>query len=269
MKKILPAAITSYDLFKMLAVLLMLVDHIGYYFYPDDQWLRVIGRMCVPIWFFLIGFARTRDLDKRFLIGWAILVAGDIVGGHGLLPTNILFTMLIMRLCLDPVTRVLATGGGKAMWPLILLGLGVTIPSMFVFEYGFMGMYLVLMGWMMRQQQDNTLPEALSATNVNHFMIATFVIFVILQQMTFNFSQYQFYALAAGQLVIFGLLMFFRPRTYPGLTEKLGFAASIIRFFGRRTLEIYVGHLILFKILALYLQPDRFVFMNWSWTFPS
>ena len=49
MAKQLPANITSYDLFKALALVLMLADHIGYYFYDDVDWWRVAGRICVPI----------------------------------------------------------------------------------------------------------------------------------------------------------------------------------------------------------------------------
>ena len=51
--KTLPTAITSYDLFKTLAVATMLIDHVGIYFFPDELWFRVIGRLSFPIWLFL------------------------------------------------------------------------------------------------------------------------------------------------------------------------------------------------------------------------
>ena len=55
MDKALPKNITSYDLFKTLALVLMIADHIGFYFYPNELWLRAFGRLSAPMWLFLIG----------------------------------------------------------------------------------------------------------------------------------------------------------------------------------------------------------------------
>lgn len=44
-----------YDYLKILAIILMIIDHIGYFLYPDVLRLRVIGRLAFPIFFFLIG----------------------------------------------------------------------------------------------------------------------------------------------------------------------------------------------------------------------
>lgn len=265
MKKILPRDITSYDLIKMTAVLLMLVDHVGYYFYPDDMWWRVLGRMCVPIWFFLIGYAKTRDLDPRFLIGGAILVVGDVISGHCLFPANILFTMLLFRMALDPVMLGIGRGGARTLWAFAVLAVLLALPTTLVFEYGTSGFLLVVFGWMMRHQQDRDMPETIANDTVNYFMIFTFVSFVLFQTIVFGFNQPQFYVLSAGLLVVFGVLNFFRPAGYPGLTRGLGPLAGVVRLFGRRTLEIYVGHLILFKILGMITQPDRFAFLQWTW----
>ncbi len=49
MNKILPRDLTSYDLLKTLAVILMIIDHVGHHFFPDEMWFRVVGRLCVPI----------------------------------------------------------------------------------------------------------------------------------------------------------------------------------------------------------------------------
>ena len=59
--KTLSSYLTSYDLLKTLALVLMVIDHIGYFFYPEEMWWRVLGRLSVPIWFFLIGYANARD----------------------------------------------------------------------------------------------------------------------------------------------------------------------------------------------------------------
>jgi hypothetical protein len=263
-KKILPSEITSYDVLKTAAVLLMIIDHIGYYFFPEEQMFRVIGRMCVPMWFFLIGFARSRDLDMRFLIGGAILVGADFIVGLSLLPLNILFTMFLMRLVLDRVTDTISRKGGAALWPLVVLIFLLTLPTMMVFEYGALGLLLVLYGWALRQQQEGKLPKTITNDTVNALTLSAYVIFVVMQVLAFGFKGVDFYMLAGLSLLSFGWLHFFKPGTYPRLTAALGPFGGALRWSGRHTLEIYVGHLILFKIMGLMSQPERFALFQWT-----
>ena len=50
----------------MIALVTMLIDHIGAIFYPDMIALRVIGRIAFPIYCFLLvqGFLHTSNLKK-------------------------------------------------------------------------------------------------------------------------------------------------------------------------------------------------------------
>jgi len=51
---------------KMVAAVTMLIDHVGYIFFPQYVFLRIIGRISFPIFAFLIveGFMHTRDVKK-------------------------------------------------------------------------------------------------------------------------------------------------------------------------------------------------------------
>lgn len=62
---------------KLIAAATMLVDHVGYCFFPQAEWMRVIGRLSFPIYAFFIaeGAARTRNA-KRYLL--SLLVAGVV-----------------------------------------------------------------------------------------------------------------------------------------------------------------------------------------------
>ena len=55
---------------KLIAVLTMLIDHTGDVLFPDQLWLRCIGRIAFPIYCFLLveGFFHTRDL-KKYMLG--------------------------------------------------------------------------------------------------------------------------------------------------------------------------------------------------------
>ena len=53
---------------KLIAVTAMILDHVGDNFFPDQIWMRIIGRMALPIFAFCIaeGFSHTRD-RRRYL----------------------------------------------------------------------------------------------------------------------------------------------------------------------------------------------------------
>lgn len=54
---------------KIIAMITMVIDHIGYCFYPNILLLRLIGRIAFPIYAFLIaqGFLYTKNRNKYFL----------------------------------------------------------------------------------------------------------------------------------------------------------------------------------------------------------
>ncbi len=57
------------DVLKLLALVTMLVDHIGYMYFPDVMFFRIIGRLAFPIFAYQIalGYSRTADLKKYVL----------------------------------------------------------------------------------------------------------------------------------------------------------------------------------------------------------
>ena len=79
--KTLSRNITSYDMLKTAAVVLMIIDHIGYFFFPEMPIFRALGRLCVPIWMFLVGYARTREISRELWIGGVILAVSKMAVG--------------------------------------------------------------------------------------------------------------------------------------------------------------------------------------------
>lgn len=255
MSKTLPKDLTSYDFLKSIAVLLMIVDHVGYYFYPEENWFRVVGRACVPLWFFLIGYAQSRGLSKDLWIGGAMLVLANIVVGSYLLSLNILFSMLIVRMVLDPLLD--AALRSVREFALITFSLTlVMLPTIFLWEYGTQGIMIAMLGYMIRNRERI---KALHPDAFEIFYVVNVLLFIGFQSFIFMFNKAEIVALSILSVISFVSLYYFRPMTFPELTAKLPrHLVRLLQFGGRKTLEIYVVHLLLFKIMAMVLFPDSY-----------
>lgn len=265
-KKVLPPALTTYDIFKFVAVALMVVDHIGYYFYPDELWWRVAGRLCVPIWFFLVGYARSRDMGPAMWAGMALLVAGSVASGMYVFPLNILATILVVRMVLDPLMDR-ALGKRSAFWALNGVLFALVLPTMMLVEYGTQALVLAIFGYITRRlHEGDSIVDSKLQTN---YMIFSVMCFLIYQSIAFGFAQDQALALAIGTMAVHFTLLLFRPGTVKGTEQGAGHMLSLpIQLIGRHTLFIYVAHLLAFKGLGLLWRPDTFQFMNGTWFMP-
>jgi surface polysaccharide O-acyltransferase-like enzyme len=255
--------LTTYDLFKAAAVILMIVDHIGYYFYPEENWFRVAGRMCVPIWFFLIGYAQSRDLSWPIWAGLGVLVLGNMVAGMSVFPLNVLGTMIAVRFLIDPLMGVMKRNAETFMCVSIVL-LMLAIPTYSYTEYGTQGMALAIFGYLLRHRPEIRGFKSAAALILGYalFCVATFT---ALQMLVFGFDQAEMMVLLHGIAAVYGLLYFFKPKELPGLSARLpGVVKGAVQFFGRHTLAIYVGHLLLFKAVGVMTDPDRFLLWNWT-----
>ena len=258
--KTLPDALTSYDFFKALAIVLMIIDHIGVYFYPEESWFRVFGRMCVPLWFFLIGYARSRDMGKSLWIGGGILIAANMLAGLYVLPLNILFSMLICRFLLDNVMRY-ALVNLNSLAAVSLMMTVLILPTSFFWEYGTQGILIAMFGYMVRHQKES---RAIHKDVIELFLAANVLIFVMTQSLFYALNQQQMFVLAIGATFTFCMGWQFKRVTYPVLAKQLGVFTPVLKLFGRRTLEIYVIHLLLFKAIAIVLFPHEYQLFDWS-----
>ncbi len=53
------------DVLKIIAMVTMLIDHIGYMFYPELKYLRIIGRIAYPIFAYMIAMGWTHTSSKK------------------------------------------------------------------------------------------------------------------------------------------------------------------------------------------------------------
>ena len=239
-----PDGLTSYDAWKCLAVLLMVVDHLGYLLFPDQEWMRAMGRLCVPIWFFLIGYAKTRDVPMLWVMAAILVDLPDPVIGLPILPLNILFSLLLVRLLLDPLVRIMRARP-HYFWLLVVLLMVLAPASNFLFEYGTFGFLLAIFGLSVRRPR--LFRGMLRRTNARmlYWPVVGFG-FWLWQGMHFGFGLYHLLGTAIGFAAILYGLHCFKPLTYAYDTRQ--WQVRLMMLCGRYSLEIYVLHLVVFKL---------------------
>ena len=242
----LGAELTSIDLLKALAIVTMIIDHTGYYFFPDESWWRLVGRFSAPIWLFLIGYALNQPIPKRLVIAAGLLVLVDAATMEPLLPLNILASIIFVRLALPIITKPDYLKPENLL-PISVLLACLALPSWFSIEYGVLCLLMGLFGHLCRQA-----PEDKAALGIVGLAISA--VYIGWQPLVFEFDRTQQIILAIGTIIMLYGLTRFRKTTLTG-TSTLWYAPTL-RLFGRYSLEIYVLHITLFCALA-FTQMDH------------
>lgn len=234
--------LTTIDVMKAFAVGLMIIDHTGWLLFPEIEWFRVFGRLCVPLWFFLIGYSNSRDIPPRWMAAGVVLLLSSLLVGLPALPLSVLFTMAFIRLGIDLFWRFILPRGVYFWWVYLLLVFFWFVTDK-VIEYGTLGFLLANIGYVVRHRE--RVVEYLGEAMPQTLIAVTLATFGVLQCMQFGFSMLGAMVVAAGLLGMFFILPSFEAKTLPG-TANHG-QASLVRFMGRYTLEIYVLHLLVLK----------------------
>ena len=100
---------------KLIAMIAMIFDHVGDNFFPEQVWMRIIGRMAMPIFAFCIaeGFCHTRDkrkyLGRMVVFGIVSEIPFDLVTAGSVLEfshQNIMLTFawaILGLICVDKI----------------------------------------------------------------------------------------------------------------------------------------------------------------------
>ncbi len=142
------------DFLKIIALISMLIDHVGYLLYPDITVLRIIGRLSFPIFCLLLarGFRRTSNRTKYALRMFILAIISQIPYNI-FSPThlNIFFTLFLGILIMwifessSPITACLL--------PLLTF----FIPL----QYGIYGLYMILIFYIFNEKKIIYIPSFL------------------------------------------------------------------------------------------------------------
>ena len=248
-------AVDNTDWLKTAAIILVAVDHTGYFFIEDAEWWSVFGRLAAPLFFFLLGYARTRTVPFYWIWLSVILTLLDSWNNNWTwVAPNILLSFALIRLA-RPYVQTLLQRHSWAAFILLVSVLVAVLPIVVeIVDYGAEGWLWALFGLCQRMYVDggsatgpggtarSSAPPAQAITQNMGLMrllacFAAAVIYIWQEQMEFSFSQIQLATFIFGLAVLsFSLCLFLRG---PSRIQPPESIAGAMRFIGRRTLEIY------------------------------
>ena len=242
--------ITTTDILKLVGLALVLVDHYGLFFDPDETWWRVFGRPAAPIFFFLIGFARTGAIPASWLVLGAILTGLDIISDGWDSSLNILFSFALLRLVLPHAESFIAHK--RFALPLLALALAALAPLLGnVIEYGLSGWLWALLGLSARLALVGE-PGSARARNVVALICGLYYLTSESLFWHLDFVQIIILALLIGALV--ATLLAFRRKDLE--SHPPAPLAQALNWIGRRSLEIYAASTIAMQVVSLVLDSE-------------
>lgn len=156
---------------KIIAIISMLIDHIGHAFFPHMLWLRMTGRIAFPIfaYFIAVGYEKTSDKKKYFLRLLLFAVISQypfsLFAGVGLFKElNIFFTLsagLAAIWCMD--------NKNEAIRIIVPLSLAV-LCEILNCDYGIYGVALIII--FHKFKDIKPLTTAVIALNAAFFLLA-------------------------------------------------------------------------------------------------
>jgi len=215
------------DVIKLIAIICMIIDHIGFFFLIHDPVLRAIGRVCLPIFAFFAGYNFKTIHYGVLVYGLIITLARHLF--QDTVQSNILITFFI--------GQVLFTYAKPKILEVVFIIsilVGVACNYCHFMEYSTFTISFMICGlWAKRGEA------------YRQALLISFIAFLIFTQMVFKFSPIYLLLVSLlqfGSYYSFSYLDLNAPRNYRVL------------FASRYLLEIYFWHFFIFILIWFFFK---------------
>ena len=145
------------NVLKIIAVISMLIDHIGAYIFPGAYWLRCIGRLAFPIFAFFIaeGMRYTRSRKRYVLTLLVFAIISQIPYGflREFYYLNILFTFLIAIFAIFLIENYKKNETLYMIYLLLLGSVLLFVEFLNIVDYGIFGVLLILVFYFVKDKK--------------------------------------------------------------------------------------------------------------------
>ena len=243
-----PARVGTTDWWKLAGLALVLADHYGMFFDPDTDGWRVVGRVAAPIFFFLIGFARTRTVPWSWIVLGLTLTAVDTwtTGeGPGKINLNILINFAWLRL-VRPMVAEHVLGRPWRVAATALFAAAMIVPVQQVLEYGAEGWLWALFG----ATQARALETGAAADQRTRDGVALFTAGIYAYKEIADYAFEGEDALALVPLVAGLAFLLTRFSRAESALQPPAAVVPAVRWCGRHSLEIYAISLLAMQLVG-------------------
>jgi peptidoglycan/LPS O-acetylase OafA/YrhL len=254
-----PHVVDNADWLKTAAIISVAAGHFGFFFIEDDRWWSVFGRLAAPIFFFLLGYARTRTVPHRWIWLGIILTLLESWNAHWTwVAPNILLSFALIRIA-RPYAKIFVQHHGWTAFAVLVFALLMVLPiGEKIADYGAEGWLWALFGLYQRMYvdgrsaadadgaaQDSAPPAQTVTENVSRMRLlaclVAAVVYVWQEQKEYSFPRIYLAVFILEVCVLSPSLCLFRRG--PSRIQPPEAIAGPLRFIGRRTLEIYAVQL--------------------------
>ena len=172
----------SVFILKLIALISMIVDHIGYFFFENSPYyleLRMLGRIAAPVFLFLFveGYFKTsnrKKYQKRLFYSSIIMFSGNLLLYFLLqnmytLTTNIFFTMFLGTLLMDLLESEFYKTKRKTLFFVVI------VLSFYIAEYSYLALFLILIFYGYHKLPTLILPiERKAILSSTYFIVSLF-----------------------------------------------------------------------------------------------
>lgn len=249
-----PLTIDNTDWLKTAAIILVAIDHFGFFFVENADWWSVLGRLAAPVFFFLIGFAQSKTVPASWIIlGVLLTLLESWSANWGWVTPNILLSFALLRILRPRVQGLLEKYSWIAFAILVFVLLAVLGVTAQIVDYGAAGWLWALFGLCQRMYVDrssNIVGQQSAQTRkpMLHTMaepglmrliacLSAASVYMWQEQLEFEFSGLHLASCIVGLSVLSLILVMFRRG--PSCIQPPAPVAQALRFTGRHTLEIY------------------------------
>lgn len=226
--------LNSYDVIKFIAIIAMIIDHIGYYFIIEnaDYW-RAIGRLAAPLFFFIAGYVFKYQIRINILFYGIIITLVGFDVGYGF-HLNILIVIASIKWILERWNP-----SQEDTLNLVIIFIFLYLGHFWVkdiLEYGFLGFAYAFCGRLLAMKTKPIL--------VTVFLAGTLLIHLF-EPIFFNDNIYVAITFSIVAILLYLMMTLFR---YKVFSVKPLIKNSLL-IFSRYSLEIYFWHLYIFEVI--------------------
>lgn len=242
-----------YDILKVIAIVFMIIDHIWYFFFPHLIILRILGRISMPIFLFLVWYNNSSHISRSLLLS-RIMVELSLFSYHYYHHTGYVISILWSIIITKQIHRYYRyyhlTEKSKIILSISFIIIVLLINNILIqyLDYWWSAIAIGLCGLLARIWLWNII----SKISIYLTYVIVWIFYCIQQIMTFWIYKWSNFLLFIILMIMVILLLSWLP--YNKIHYEWYWRSKSILWISKHSLEIYIIHILIFICILYFLS---------------